>query len=332
MRRLLITLALGSALFAQEATVQTGPATEPFSPAGGIGYESKFTMTFNMPTGISSAVFVLHIGADPHSKSQGCEAAYDTATNSWSLLDDAGTVDTSKKSPSQAWNRQCALLQDGSTVSGWASHGPGERTVTVTWNMAFNPRRTGIHGVWVNRKAIGSIDETGWQKVGLWCVPDISAMATISMLHQRPSPPLETDPHMMGHPPPDLPPGFGQPAPPANTRMAQIKIFSPPRVVGQQAQPKAPPGTFEVLEKTIVFRAPNGETYALQRLPKQNPDGSYVSKKSPKLLPDGTFEVGEDGFDLSLEMKIQTTRVPKTFSTDDWLTLMHKVLWAHPQE
>jgi hypothetical protein len=89
-------------------------------------------------------------------------------------------------------------------------------------------------------------------------------------------------------------------------RSTAIMVAGETRVDPRATPPKPDPGTLEVREKTIVFTAPNGETFEIQRFGK--------------------------GFDYEVEMKRMKRPHPRTFRSLEWLDFISNTRCAHPRE
>jgi hypothetical protein len=171
--RFLFLLLVGFALPAWS----TGFTFQNPAPTSGSGDSIQFSAQFYgpAPNGYWAEFAVGHDpGPSITTNNDDCVVAYYSVTNTWMLVNDAGTT-TLNPGPGQAVQNSRCMLAGPGQGTGVVNNGNGY--YTVTWNIAFKNTYTGSHPLWVYSKAVG-VAAPGWIQVGNWTVTQAVTSAT----------------------------------------------------------------------------------------------------------------------------------------------------------
>lgn len=153
---------------------QAAPAVGPqvsqavaVSPAEGSGYNQIFTFTFSDPQGFQDLDVMNIVINSALDGRNACFLAYVRTTNTWFLVNDAGTGLLPGVTPGQtggALNSQCSINGIGSSVNGSGN------LLTLVLNLNFNIGFRGRKLIYLAARDV-SENNSGWQPMGVWTVP-----------------------------------------------------------------------------------------------------------------------------------------------------------------
>jgi hypothetical protein len=139
------------------------------TPASGSGASQTFALQVSDTAGATdlSTAWVWFNATLASTAAGSCLSSYDRATNTLSLLNDAGTVWMAALlgSSGTLQNSQCTIALGGSTtaiVSG--------TTLTLNLAMTFASAFAGPKNVYLYAASVGGMT-SGWQARGAWTVP-----------------------------------------------------------------------------------------------------------------------------------------------------------------
>ncbi|MGD0497240.1 MAG: SBBP repeat-containing protein [Bryobacteraceae bacterium] len=150
--------------FVSELSFGSMPVVVGVTPSSGSGVSQTFSFQFSDSSGAADLTSASVLFNSTPGTANACAVLYGRASNTLSLLTDAGAQTGSITPGSGAQqNRQCILNGAGSSVSAAGT------ILTVNLALTFQPSMTGAMNIYM--QASNPSASTGWQLKGSWTVP-----------------------------------------------------------------------------------------------------------------------------------------------------------------